>query len=74
MYLVRQVNTSHILVMYKSTIFLKKEDKVLPDIEDLYNQNMGVLTCLIKSCSPMYLNQSQNHGQKMFYSTFLYAF
>ena len=32
MFLVRQVNTSHILVMYKSTIFLKKEDKVLPEI------------------------------------------
>ena len=31
---------------------------------DLSNQNMGGVTCLIKSCTPMHLNKSQNHGQE----------
>ena len=32
-----------------------------------------MLTHLIKSCTPMHLKESQNHGQKKLYSTFLHA-
>ena len=48
----------------------KKEDKVVPAMVDIWE----VLTHLIESCTPMHLNKSQNHGQKMLYSTFLHAF
>ena len=41
----------------------KKEDKVVPDMVDLFNQNMGGVDSLIKLCTHMHLNESQNHGQ-----------
>ena len=72
--LLRQVNTSHILVVHEYTIagtnlsffVLNKEDKVVPAMVDLYNQNMKDVDLSDQVMYSYPFEQSKKHGQKSF--------